>query len=158
MACYEAARRRPDVFSGVIGVTVPVSHLETSTTQCSCPHFRKYRPCAGEYQPIESIAKLIPTLSYQVFFAQNTSKAIVELNRDVGRTLRGTLRSVASPPPNTFLQSQETYMGAWDGIEARITIPFRHFSRSTCLLDPPDSVLLEGGRRLLYRKVQQTRL
>ncbi|KAI9566725.1 Alpha/Beta hydrolase protein [Boletus coccyginus] len=99
VACYEAARRRPDVFSAVIGVTIP------------------YLASSNGFQPIESILALIPALSYQVFFARNTSEATVELNRDVRRTLRGTLRSVASPPPKSFLRSRDTFMGAWDGIE-----------------------------------------
>ncbi|KAF8427223.1 Alpha/Beta hydrolase protein [Boletus edulis BED1] len=96
VACYEAARRRPDVFSAVIGVTIP------------------YLPSAGDFEPIESMSGVIPTLSYQVFFARNTSVAVVELNTDVRRTLRGTLRSVASPPPKSFLRSSTTFMGAWD--------------------------------------------
>ncbi|KAG6371733.1 hypothetical protein JVT61DRAFT_9081 [Boletus reticuloceps] len=41
-----------------------------------------------------------------------------ELNVDVKHTLRGTLRSVASPPPKSFLCSSTTFMGAWDGMEA----------------------------------------
>ncbi|KAH0839352.1 alpha/beta-hydrolase [Lanmaoa asiatica] len=105
VACYEAARRRPDVFSAVIGVTIP------------------YFPSSSPFQPIESILAMISTLSYQLFFAQNTSEAIAELNRDVRRTLRGTLRSIASPPPKTFLRSRETFMGAWDGMEASLFIP-----------------------------------
>ncbi|KAN0098105.1 Alpha/Beta hydrolase fold [Tylopilus felleus] len=105
VVCYDAARRRPDVFSAVIGVTIP------------------YLPSSGDFQPIEFISAKIPTLSYQVYFARNTSEAIVELNKDVRRTLRGTLRSIASPPPKTFLRSRETFMGAWDGIEIP-PIPF----------------------------------
>lgn len=100
---------------------------------------------------------MIPTLSYQVFFAQNTSEAIVELNRDVRRTLRGTMRSVASPPPKSFLRSRETFMGAWDGMEASLVIA-RSFQRLTCLLDTSDSVHLDRGRGLLSREVQPTRV
>ncbi|KAF8549292.1 alpha/beta-hydrolase, partial [Imleria badia] len=57
VACHEAARRRPDVFSAVIGVTIP------------------YLASSNDFEPIESISAVIPTLSYQVFFARNTSEA-----------------------------------------------------------------------------------
>lgn len=33
VACYEAARRRPDVFSAVIGVTIPVSRMMNATPE-----------------------------------------------------------------------------------------------------------------------------
>jgi hypothetical protein len=58
-----------------------------------------------------------PRLAYQLFFDKQTSAAVDELDRDVRRTLRGTLRDVASPPPESFLTSQDTYIGAWDGID-----------------------------------------
>ncbi|KIK82094.1 hypothetical protein PAXRUDRAFT_67755, partial [Paxillus rubicundulus Ve08.2h10] len=96
-ACYEAARRRPDVFSAVIGVTVP------------------YLPSSAPFHTAASLSASMPTLSYQVFFEKNTSEAVVELNRDIRRTLRGTLRSVDSPPPPEFLKSRDTFMGAWEG-------------------------------------------
>ncbi|KAF9224613.1 alpha/beta-hydrolase [Gyrodon lividus] len=99
VACYEAARRRPDVFSAVIGVTVP------------------YLPSSGPFHTPASLSTSIPTLSYQVFFERNTSQAVVELNRDIRRTLRGTLRSVDSPPPPGFLKSRETFLGGWEGRE-----------------------------------------
>ncbi|KAF8838646.1 alpha/beta-hydrolase [Paxillus ammoniavirescens] len=97
VTCYEAARRRPDVFSAVIGVTVP------------------YLPSSGPFQTAASLSTSMPTLSYQTFFEKNTSEAVVELNNDIRRTLRGTLRSVDSPPPAEFLKSTETFMGAWKG-------------------------------------------
>jgi soluble epoxide hydrolase/lipid-phosphate phosphatase len=36
-------------------------------------------------------------LAYQLFFDKQTPAAIAELDRDIRRTLRGTLRDVASP-------------------------------------------------------------
>ncbi|KAG9308725.1 Alpha/Beta hydrolase protein [Chiua virens] len=116
VTCYEAARRRPDVFSAVIGVTVP------------------YVPFAQPYQPIEAVAAVIPTLSYQVYFADNTSKAIAELNTDIRRTLRGTLRSFASPPPAAFLRSQDNFMAAWDGVVIP-PIPFFTLEEEDCFVE-----------------------
>jgi soluble epoxide hydrolase / lipid-phosphate phosphatase len=58
-----------------------------------------------------------PRLAYQLFFDSQSSAAAAELERDVRRTLRGTLRDVASPPPESFLTSPETYTGAYDSIE-----------------------------------------
>jgi soluble epoxide hydrolase/lipid-phosphate phosphatase len=56
-------------------------------------------------------------LSYQLFFDKQTPAAIAELNRDIRRTLRGTLRDLASPPPESFLTSQDTFIGAWDDFD-----------------------------------------
>jgi soluble epoxide hydrolase / lipid-phosphate phosphatase len=58
-----------------------------------------------------------PRLAYQLFFDKQTPAAAAELERDVRRTLRGTLRDVASPPPESFLTSPDTFMGAWDNVE-----------------------------------------
>ena len=58
-----------------------------------------------------------PRLTYQLFFNRQTSAATAELNRDVRRTLRGTLRDVASPPPDSFLTSPDTFLGAWDDLD-----------------------------------------
>jgi soluble epoxide hydrolase/lipid-phosphate phosphatase len=72
---------------------------------------------AGPRVPTEVLVKAYPHLAYQLFFDKQTSAATVELDRDVRRTLRGTLRDVASPPPKSFLASTDTYMGAWDGVD-----------------------------------------
>jgi hypothetical protein len=61
--------------------------------------------------------KAHPRLTYQLFFDKQTSAAINELDRDIRRTLRGTLRDVASPPPESFLTSRDTFIGAWDGVD-----------------------------------------
>jgi soluble epoxide hydrolase/lipid-phosphate phosphatase len=58
-----------------------------------------------------------PRLTYQLFFDKQTPAAVAELNRDIRRTLRGTIRSVASPPPESFLTSLDTFIGAWDHID-----------------------------------------
>ncbi|KAN0124485.1 alpha/beta-hydrolase [Russula decolorans] len=103
---YEAARERPDIFTAVVGITIP------------------YMPSAGPRVPTEALVKAHPRLAYQLFFDKQTSAAIDELDRDVRRTLRGTLRGVASPPPESFLTSPDTYIGAWDGVDEIPPIPF----------------------------------
>lgn len=67
--------------------------------------------------PTELQATAHPRLTYQLFFDRQTSAATAELDRDVRRTLRGTLRDVASPPPASFLTSPDTFLGAWDGVD-----------------------------------------
>ena len=92
---YEAARERPDVFDAVVGITIP------------------YTPSAGPFVPISALVQQFPHLAYQVFFAGETSAAIAELNADIRRTLRATLRTVASPPPSDFLLSNSSYLDGW---------------------------------------------
>jgi len=67
--------------------------------------------------PTETQAKALPRLMYQLFFDRQTPEAVAELNRDIRRTLRGTMRDVASPPPESFLTSSETFIGAWDHVD-----------------------------------------
>ena len=72
-----------------------------------------------------------PHLAYQLFFDKQTPAAIAELNRDIRRTLRGTIRDVASPPPDGFLASRDTFIGAWDNHdEACFSVPV--ILRTTC--------------------------
>jgi len=103
---YEAARERPDVFDAVVGITIP------------------YTPSAGPFVPISALVQEFPHLAYQVFFAEQTSAAIVELNADIRRTLRATLRTVASPPPSDFLLSNSSYLVAWKNVSTIPPIPF----------------------------------
>jgi pimeloyl-ACP methyl ester carboxylesterase len=115
---YEAARERPDVFTAVIGITIPVKFsLPLSNARLDAEKRRKYIPAAGPHVPTEHQVKAHPRLAYQLFFDEQTPTAIDELNRDVRRTLRGTLRDVATPPPDSFLTSRDTYVGAWDGVD-----------------------------------------
>jgi len=103
---YEAARQRPDVFTAVVGITIP------------------YIPAAGPFVPMETQVMAHPRLTYQLFFDRQTPAAVAELNHDIRRTLRGTIRSVASPPPESFLTSVDTFIGAWDGVDEVPPIPF----------------------------------
>lgn len=56
-------------------------------------------------------------MTYQVFFDSQTDIAIAELDRDIRRSVRATLRTVASPPPDAFLKSNESFLSAWDGVK-----------------------------------------
>lgn len=96
---YEAARERPDIFTAVVGITIP------------------YMPYAGPFIPTQTLVAAHPRLAYQLFFDSQTHAAATELDRDIRRTLRGTLRHVASPPPEDFLTNPETFLGAWDHYE-----------------------------------------
>lgn len=75
--------------------------------------------------PIENLLPLFPTLTYQLFFDRKTDEAIAELDKDVRRSLRATLRTTESPPPGSFLQSSDSYLGAWDSVkEVRDVLKF----------------------------------
>ncbi|KAI0301879.1 alpha/beta-hydrolase [Multifurca ochricompacta] len=103
---YEAARERPDVFTAVVGITIP------------------YVPAAGPFMSTQVQVAAHPRLAYQLFFDKQTPAAVAELESDIRRTLRGTLRDVASPPPESFLASPDTFLGAWDNVKEIPVIPF----------------------------------
>ncbi|KAL0565078.1 hypothetical protein V5O48_016957 [Marasmius crinis-equi] len=104
--CYEAGRSRPDLFEAVVGVAVP------------------YIPSAGDFVPIKHLVPALPKLTYQLFFSGKTKEAIAELDKDIKRSVRATLRTGASPPPETFLTSAETFLGAWGDVEEIPPVPF----------------------------------
>ncbi|KAJ7165588.1 alpha/beta-hydrolase [Mycena crocata] len=104
--CYEAARMRPDLFRGVVGAVIP------------------YIPSAGPFVPTEHLIAALPKLSYQIFFSQKTADAAAQLDKDVRRSVRGVLRTVASPPPDHFLTSRTSFLGAWDHVEEIPPVPF----------------------------------
>ncbi|KAF9475268.1 alpha/beta-hydrolase [Pholiota conissans] len=104
--CYEAARSRPDKFTAVVGIDVP------------------YIPAAGHFVPIENFLTIVPSLTYQLFFDYKTDEAVAELDRDIRRTVRATLRTVASAPPASFLQSRGSFLGAWKDIKEIDPVPF----------------------------------
>ncbi|KAF5374196.1 hypothetical protein D9758_004629 [Tetrapyrgos nigripes] len=104
--CYEAARSRPDVFEGVVGGVVP------------------YIPFVGNFTPISYLVPLLPRLTYQLFFDKQTPQAVEELNHDIRRTLRSTLRMKTSPPPDDFLKSKDSFLDAWKEYEEIPPVPF----------------------------------
>ena len=117
--CWEAARRRPDRFEAVVGAAVPVSRFLTSylilltlITVCL-----QYIPSAGPFAPLEMLVKAFPKLAYQIYFEQSTQAAIAELNKDIRRSLRAVLRSVSSPPPDSFLGGTTSFLDAYSDYE-----------------------------------------
>ncbi|THH17595.1 hypothetical protein EW146_g3260 [Bondarzewia mesenterica] len=104
--CYEAGRTRPDVFEAVVGVAIP------------------YIPAAGPFMPTEALLEHLPRLSYQLFFDKKTSDAVDELAKDIRRTLRGTLRTADSAPPDAFLTHTDSFLKGWDDTEEIDPIPF----------------------------------
>jgi soluble epoxide hydrolase/lipid-phosphate phosphatase len=79
--------------------------------------FPQYIPAAGPFTPIANIVIGLPALAYQVFFEDETPAAVVELDNNITRTIRATLRTVDSPPPADFLKSNDSFMSAWKGVE-----------------------------------------
>lgn len=106
--CYEAARSQPHIFTAVVGAAVP------------------YMPVAGDaFAPVAALVPLLPKLAYNVYFADDTSITVAELNLDVQRTLHGTLRQKSNPPLDDFLTYTNTLMGALKDLDAEISpIPF----------------------------------
>ncbi|KAG6816120.1 hypothetical protein H0H87_008470 [Tephrocybe sp. NHM501043] len=104
--CYEAARMRPDLFTAVVGVVVP------------------YISAAGPFVPIKHLVTVLPKLTYQLFFDSKLNAATAELDRDIRRTVRATLRTVDSPPPDAYLQSADSFLAAWDDIDEIPRVPF----------------------------------
>ncbi|PPQ72056.1 hypothetical protein CVT26_006738 [Gymnopilus dilepis] len=107
--CYEAARLRPDVFTAVIGVVVP------------------YLPSAGPYLPIKDFVPHIPSLAYQLYFNTQPEASVAELDKNIRRTIRATLRTVSSAPPDAFLKSTESYLASWEAVSEVRNVFFPKF-------------------------------
>ncbi|TFK66645.1 alpha/beta-hydrolase [Pluteus cervinus] len=105
--CYEAARQRPDIFRAVIGITAP--YLPSLP-----PHF------IG----IENFLQDFPKLAYQIYFDKSTQTAIKELDLDIRRTIRATLRTVDSPPPDRYLTSNCSFLEAYSEVQVIPPVPF----------------------------------
>ena len=90
----------------------------------------------------------LPHLAYQVYFSNQTSTALAELNTDIRRTLRATLRTVASPPPADFLLSNSSYLVAWQNVSTVGLVKTFMISPSssmqTIALDSSDPLLQSG--------------
>lgn len=66
---------------------------------------------------MKNLVDRIPSLAYQVFFDSQAEAAVAELDKDVRRTVRATLRTIASPPPDDFLKNEKSLLAAWDGVD-----------------------------------------
>lgn len=74
--------------------------------------------------PVEALYKALPKLSYQSHFEKSTSQAVAELNQDIRRTIRATLRSVDSKPPDAFLRSKTSFLKAYRHMDTIPPVPF----------------------------------
>jgi soluble epoxide hydrolase/lipid-phosphate phosphatase len=103
---------RPDIFQAVVGLVVPVCcHL--SFLPLHLTFMAQYIPAAGSYVSVKQYVPVIPKLAYQTYFDRQTQDAANELNRDIRRTLRATMRTISSPPPDDFLKSETSYLEGW---------------------------------------------
>jgi soluble epoxide hydrolase/lipid-phosphate phosphatase len=89
----------------------------------------QYIPSSGPFLLIEHLIPSLPRLSYQLFFDKQTSAAVVELNKDIRRTARATLRTVDSPPPSGFLESTATFLGGWSDV-----VEVRRLKHTSCVI------------------------
>jgi soluble epoxide hydrolase/lipid-phosphate phosphatase len=86
---------------------------------------KQYLPGAGdEMIPVEKLSKALPKLSYQSHFEKRTSQAAAELNKDIRRTIRATLRTVGSKPPDAFLRSRTSFLKAYRHMDKIPPVPF----------------------------------
>ena len=104
--------------------------------------------------PTTALLEHLPRLSYQVFFDEHTSDAVNELKKDIRRTLRGTLRTVDSPPPEAFLMQTDSFLAGWSDVKEAIMFLFSVFnikmtSCSRCGIDRSHPVFLSWRGRLL---------
>jgi hypothetical protein len=76
----------------------------------------QYIPAAADFIPISNIAAYFPRLAYQVYFETNKMTAAGELDQDIRRTIRATFRSMESPPPDTFLTHQNSFLEGWNNL------------------------------------------
>ena len=98
--CFQAARQRPDKITAVIGAAVP--YLPTNSPT---------------FSPTSALVHYFPHLAYQVFLGETPDLASAELDADIRRSLRATLRSTVNPPPKAFLTDTKSYLGAWKDVK-----------------------------------------
>jgi soluble epoxide hydrolase/lipid-phosphate phosphatase len=67
--------------------------------------------------PIQGLVGVLPKLTYQIYFDSKLDAAVAELDQDIRRTIRATLRTVDSPPPDEYLKSPDSFLGAWGHVK-----------------------------------------
>jgi len=97
--CWEAGRARPDIFSGVVSLTLP------------------YLASAGLYTPIEAFLTAFPKLTYQVYFRDAVDSATAELEAYIRRTIRIVYKHSNTTAPDAFLTSPTSFLTPFEGIE-----------------------------------------
>lgn len=134
--CYEAARERPDIFVGVVGIDVP------------------YIPADGPFVPIKALTPRFPKLQYQTYFDEHTADAVKELDKNIKRSLRSTLRAREPAPPQDFLTSDSSFLGAWADVKAIPKIPFLSEAEETYLIEQYE---IQGFKNTLQFYTTQNR-
>ncbi len=85
---------------------------------------------------MKDLTPWFPKLTYQLYFDKKTAEAVKELDADIRRSLRSTLRSKSSVSPPTFLTSENDFLGAYkdvvevnsvSGVPGSFTIMDRRF-------------------------------
>ncbi|KAG6861437.1 hypothetical protein C0995_000277 [Termitomyces sp. Mi166 len=83
-----------------------------------------YIPTAGPFVPVKRLVSVLPKLTYQLYFDSKLDAAVAELDRDIRRTIRATLRTVDSPPPDAYLRSDGSFLDAWNHVDEIQPVPF----------------------------------
>ncbi|KAM6489264.1 alpha/beta-hydrolase [Amanita muscaria] len=102
--CYEMGRARPDITSAVVGVSIP------------------YVPATRSFTPTTSYVKFIPRFMYQIFFDEQTNKAVAELDTDIRRSLRAIYRSLKVSTPDGFFKKRDTFLGPFGSKEVKFSL------------------------------------
>jgi len=134
--CYEAARMRPDIFTAVIGAVVP------------------YIPAADSFVPIQALVEALPKLTYQLYFDRKLDAAIAERDQNITRTIRATLRTVDSPPPDEYLKSSDSFLDAWVHVKEIPPVPFFTSEEEEYLVD---QYKVQGFRHTLQFYMSENR-
>lgn len=120
---------RPDVFTAVIAAAVPVSvrssngvYWKSNRGTLFCI---QYLAAGDKFAPATSLASMLPTLGYQVYFQDQTQEAIRELSKNIRRTIRAVYRGVNNriPSPEGFLRSTADFLGVYGDGEVSIPNP-----------------------------------
>ena len=117
--CWEAGRARPDIFSGVVSLAIPVSSCNSSNQETTTHHKLKYLAPAGPYTSIEAFLATFPKLTYQLYFRDMVDTAAAELEVDVRRTIRIVYKHSNTTVPDAFLTSPTSFLTPFDGVEVR---------------------------------------
>lgn len=126
--CWEAGRAHPDIFSGVVSLTVP------------------YTVASGPYTPIEAYTTAFPKLTYQIYFRDSVDAAAAELEASVRRTIRALYKHSNTTAPDAFLTSPTSFMTPFDGIE---------LSRSLFLTQDEEDHLVDEYTKTGFKKSLQ---
>ena len=112
---------RPDIFTAVIGAVVPVRWKMFLVYLCYTDILIKLDSTSPQRMPSCRSRHLLEhyrsSYIYQLYFDRKLDAAIAELDHDIRRTIRATLRTVESPPPDEYLKSSDSFLDAWGHVK-----------------------------------------